>query len=83
MCSINRTYHQGLGEAHFSLAKEQLKRGLYYRTANNLEKAIQAFEGCTKLTGDMTCIWKSLGDTYTYYYFLPSNLARQAGVVLI
>ena len=72
---------KGLGEAHFSLAREQLKRGLYYRTASNLEKAIEAFEGCTKLQGDLTCIWKLLGDSYTFFYFLPSNLASKKTVL--
>ena len=42
---------KGLAEAFLSLAREQLKKGLYYSCARSLEKAIDNFDQCTKLQG--------------------------------
>jgi superkiller protein 3 len=40
---------KGLGETYLLLAKEQLKSGVFGKTEESLQHAIEAFEQCTKL----------------------------------
>lgn len=61
-----------LGETYLILFSEYLKEGSQIKALESLQQAVQIFEQCTKLDSSISCVWKLLGNSYTYFGQLPS-----------
>jgi len=68
----------GLADALLSLARQEVRQGLFGRAADTLMEAVWFASKSLAVQDDLECSWKLLGDSFAFAYQLPLHELHRA-----